>query len=180
MKNLCLDYLSELETLEVREMAQNQFRKNNNMTDVIGSLRVLTDIDCVERENTFKEFEQKWKNNSLVMDKWFSLQAISNLPKTIENVKKLTLHPSYEENNPNKIRSLIGSFCRFNQLRFHASDGSGYEFLANQVLRIDPLNPQIAARLVGVFNNWRQFKKVHKSKINDQLQRIKMFLKVIL
>ena len=106
------------------------------------------------------------------MDKWFSLQAISKLPNTLQNVKRLTLHPSYEENNPNKIRSLISSFCRSNQLRFHASDGSGYEFLANQVLRMDPLNPQIAARLVGSFNNWRQFNKSNKSKINYQLQRI--------
>tara|TARA_B100000700_G_C15042310_1_gene855962 strand:+ start:366 stop:3101 length:2736 start_codon:yes stop_codon:yes gene_type:complete len=172
LKNLCLGYLSELENLEVRQMAQTQFHKSNNMTDVVASLNALTHIECIERENTFKDFEMKWKNNSLVMDKWFSLQAISKLPNTLQNVKKLTLHPSYEKNNPNKIRSLISSFCRFNLLRFHASDGSGYEFLANQVLRIDPLNPQIAARLVGVFNNWRQFKMVNKSKMNDQLQKI--------
>ena len=67
---------------------------------------------------------------------------------------------------------MISSFSRFNQLRFHASDGSGYEFITNQVLRIDPLNPQTAARMVGVFNNWRKFKKKQKYKMNDQLKRI--------
>ena len=172
LKNLCLEYMSEIENPEVRQIALNQFRKNNNMTDVVGALKVLTHADCIERETTFSEFEMMWKKNSLVMDKWFSLQAISKLPNTLQNVKKLTLHPSYEENNPNKIRSLISSFCRFNLLRFHSSDGSGYEFLANQVLRLDPLNPQIAARLVGAFNNWRQFKSSNKSKIKDQLQKI--------
>jgi len=138
----------------------------------VGSLSALTHIDCPERETTLREFEKKWENNSLVMDKWFALQAISHLPNTLETVNKLTLHPSYEENNPNKIRSLISSFSRFNQLRFHAADGSGYKFLANQVLRIDPINPQTAARLVGVFNSWRKFDKKQKSKMNDQLQRI--------
>ncbi len=172
LKNLCLSYLSGLKNLEVRRLAKTQFDKNNNMTDIVGALSALTHIDCPEREKAFSEFEKKWENNSLVMDKWFSLQAISQLPNTLEIVKKLTLHPSYEENNPNKIRSLISSFSRFNQLRFHASDGSGYKFIANQVLRIDPLNPQTAARLVGVFNGWRKFNKEQKSKMNDQLQRI--------
>ena len=172
LKNVCLSYLSQLDTLEVRHLARSQFLKNNNMTDVVGSLSVLTHLDCPERKAVFSEFEERWGNNTLVMDKWFALQAISQLPNTLENVKKLTLHQSYEENNPNKIRSLISSFSRFNQLRFHASNGSGYEFLANQVLRIDPLNPQTAARMVGVFNNWKRFNTKHKSKMYDQLKRI--------
>jgi len=172
LKNVCLGYLSELKTLEVRLLAQSQFFKNNNMTDIIGSLSALTHLDCPERETVFSEFEERWKNKTLIMDKWFALQAISQLPNTLKNVKKLTLHQSYEENNPNKIRSLLSSFSRFNQLRFHASDGSGYEFIADQILRIDPLNPQTAARLVGVFNNWKKFNKRRKSKMNYQLERI--------
>jgi len=87
-------------------------------------------------------------------------------------VRKLTSHSAYEENNPNKIRALISTFSRFNQLRFHAGDGSGYEFIAEQVLRVDPLNPQIAARLVSVFNNWEKFTETHKTKMNYQLQKI--------
>ena len=108
----------------------------------------------------------------MVMDKWFALQAISCLPKTLDHVRKLTSHSAYEKNNPNKIRALISTFSRFNQLRFHAADGSGYDFLAEQVLRLDPLNPQTAARLVSVFNNWKSFAAANKTKMNDQLQRI--------
>ena len=172
LKNVCLSYLSESESLEIRQLAQTQFRKNENMTDVAGALGELTHQDCAERERAFSEFENRWRKNTVVMDKWFALQAISTLPNTLENVRNLTSHAAYEENNPNKIRALISTFSRFNQLRFHATDGSGYDFLAEQVLRLDPLNPQTAARLVSVFNNWRKYDALHKAKMNDQLQRI--------
>ena len=172
LKNVCLSYLSELGSLDIRKLTQTQFRKNENMTDVAGALGVLTHLDCPERETAFSEFENRWRKNTVVMDKWFALQAISCLPKTLDHVRKLTSHSAYEENNPNKIRALISTFSRFNQLRFHAGDGSGYEFIAEQVLRLDPLNPQIAARLVSVFNNWKKFTETHKTKMNYQLQKI--------
>jgi len=172
LKNVCLSYLSELGSLDIRKLTQTQFRKNENMTDVAGALGVLTHLDCPERETAFSEFENRWRKNTVVMDKWFALQAISCLPKTLDHVRKLTSHSAYEKNNPNKIRALISTFSRFNQLRFHAADGSGYEFIAEQVLRLDPLNPQIAARLVSVFNNWKKFTETHKTKMNYQLQKI--------
>ena len=172
LKNVCLSYLSELGSLDIRKLTQTQFRKNENMTDVAGALGVLTHLDCPERETAFSEFENRWRKNTVVMDKWFALQAISCLPKTLDHVRKLTSHSAYEENNPNKIRALISTFSRFNQLRFHAADGSGYDFLAEQVLRLDPLNPQTAARLVSVFNNWKSFAAANKTKMIDQLQRI--------
>ena len=172
LKNVCLSYLAESGSLEIRKLAQTQFRKNENMTDVAGALGVLTHLDCEERETAFNEFENRWRKNTVVMDKWFALQSISSLPQTLDNVRNLTSHPAFEKNNPNKIRALISTFSRFNQLRFHAADGSGYDFLAEQVLRLDPLNPQTAARLVSVFNNWRKYDATHKAKMNDQLQRI--------
>ena len=172
LKNVCLSYLSELETPEIRELAQTQFRNSSNMTDVVGALGVLTHLDCPEREAVFSEFETKWQNNTVVMDKWFSLQAVSHLPNVLKNVRNLMGHHAFDAKNPNKIRALISAFSRSNQLRFHAEDGSGYEFIAEQVLRLDPLNPQIAARLVSVFNNWKKFTETHKTKINYQLQKI--------
>jgi aminopeptidase N len=153
-------------------LAQTQFHKNENMTDVAGALGVLTHLDCTERETAFSTFENRWRKNTVVMDKWFALQAISSLPKTLDNVRNLTSHPAFEKNNPNKIRALISTFSRFNQLRFHAADGSGYGFIAEQVLRLDPLNPQTAARLVSVFNNWRKYDARHKAQMKDQLQHI--------
>jgi aminopeptidase N len=172
LKNVCLSYLAESGSLETRKLAQTQFRKNENMTDVAGALGVLTHLDCEERETAFNEFENRWRKNTVVMDKWFALQSISSLPQTLDNVRILTNHPAFEKNNPNKIRALISTFSRFNQLRFHAADGSGYGFIAEQVLRLDPLNPQTAARLVSVFNNWRKYDAKHKAQMKDQLQRI--------
>jgi len=172
LKNVCLGYLAELNSLEAIIICSEQFKKHGNMTDVVGALGVLTHIDCPERESAFSEFEKKWNHNTLVMDKWFSLQAISNLPGTLKKVRELTKHNAYDEKNPNKIRALISSFSRFNQLCFHSADGSGYEFLAEQVLKLDPLNPQTAARLVSVFNNWNKFEENNKIKMKDRLKHI--------
>ena len=109
LKNVCLSYLSELGSLDICKLTQTQFRKNENMTDVAGALGVLTHLDCPERETAFSEFENRWRKNTVVMDKWFALQAISCLPKTLDHVRKLTSHSAYEENNPNKIRALIST-----------------------------------------------------------------------
>ena len=172
LKNVCLGYLAEENTPEVIKLCSEQFNTHGNMTDVVGSLGILTHIDCPERENAFNQFEKKWNHNTVVMDKWFTLQAISNLPGTLQKVRELTGHNAYDEKNPNKIRALISSFSRFNQLRFHSADGSGYEFLTEQVLKLDPLNPQTAARLVSVFNNWKKFEENNKKKMKNRLYQI--------
>ena len=172
LKNVCLGYLAEENSPEVVKLCSEQFNKHGNMTDVVGALGVLTNIDCPEREYAFNEFEKKWNHNTVVMDKWFTLQAISNLPGTLQKVRELTGHNAYDEKNPNKIRALISSFSRFNQLCFHSADGSGYEFLTEQVLKLDPLNPQTAARLVSVFNNWKKFEENNKIKMKDRLNQI--------
>jgi Aminopeptidase N len=95
--------LSELETPEIRELAQTQFRNSSNMTDVVGALGVLTHLDCPEREAVFSEFETKWQNNTVVMDKWFSLQAVSHLPNVLKNVRNLMEHHAFDAKNPIKF-----------------------------------------------------------------------------
>ncbi len=172
LKNVCLGYLAEENSPEVIKLCFKQFNKHGSMTDVVGALKILTNIDCPERESALDEFEKKWNHNTVVMDKWFTLQAISTLPGTLQKVKRLTEHNAYDEKNPNKIRALISAFSRYNQLCFNSDDGSGYKFLTEQVLKLDPLNPQTAARLVSVFNNWKKFKKHNKIKIKEQLNRI--------
>ncbi len=172
LKNVCLSYLAEENTPKVIKMCSEQFHTHGNMTDVVGALGVLTHINCPERESAFNEFEKKWNHNTVVMDKWFTLQAISNLPETLQKVRELTKHNAFDEKNPNKIRALISAFSRFNQLCFHSADGSGYEFLEEQVLKLDPLNPQTAARLVSVFNNWKKFEENNKIKMENRLKNI--------
>jgi aminopeptidase N len=106
------------------------------------------------------------------MDKWFTLQATSQLPNTLAEVKALLKHPAFNIKNPNKVRSLIGAFCHANPVRFHASDGSGYTFLTTQVEQLNALNPQMAARLVGAFTRWRRYDAKRQALMQTQLEHI--------
>ena len=106
------------------------------------------------------------------MDKWLSLQATSSLPGTLSNVKALLDHPIFSLRNPNKVRALIGAFCTGNQLRFHGEDSAGYVFLADQVLTLDDINPQVAARLLAPLGQWRRFDEQRQLAMQGQLSRI--------
>ena len=99
----------------------------------------------------------RWQGEALVMDKWFAAQATSRLPATLDAVRGLMHHAAFDIRNPNKVRALIGSFCHANHRHFHAADGSGYAFCAAQVIALDALNPQVAARLARAFDRWRRF-----------------------
>ncbi len=172
LKNLCLSYLMELDDPEVRAMCVGQFQRGDNMTDVMAALRALANNDCHERRDALAAFHKKWQGEPLVLDKWFALQATSRLPQTLAEVKALTRHPAFTLKNPNRVRALIGSFCTGNPARFHDRSGSGYAFLADQALKIDRLNPQVAARLVGVLSLWRKYEARRQALMKRQLERI--------
>ncbi|MDX5151525.1 MAG: DUF3458 domain-containing protein, partial [Acidiferrobacterales bacterium] len=172
LKNSCLSYLSMLADNEAIERCMQQYRQADNMTDALAALAPLNNIDCPERGLVLQEFYDRWKGEALVINKWFSLQASTSLPNAFEQVQELMEHPDFDIRNPNRVRSLVGAFSRGNPLHFHAADGSGYRFLADQVLRLDPLNPQVASRMVGVFNNWRKFEKGRQGLMKQQLERI--------
>ena len=108
-----------------------------------------------------------------MVDKWLALQAGSRLPDTLATVKRLTAHPAFDLRNPNKVYALIRSFCA-NQVRFHAADGAGYGFAADQILALDPLNPQIAARIARAFDRWRKFDAGRQAQAQAQLERIRL------
>ena len=118
------------------------------------------------------EFYSKWKNDNLVVDKWLSLHATSHLPATLDQVENLTNHESFNIHNPNRIRALIGAFAQGNAVRFHDVSGRGYRFVSDYVIELDRLNPQVAARLVTVFNRWLRYDEVRQGLIQTQLQRI--------
>lgn len=172
LKNLCLGYLMQTNEVILRKLAIDQFHQADNMTDQMGALGALMNTDCTERTTIFAEFYQQWQHESLVVDKWFSLQALSTLPDTLNTVKKLLKHPAFNLKNPNRVRALIGSFCHGNYINFHAKDGSGYEFLADQVIIIDRLNAILAARLLEPLTQWRKFDKHHQDLMRAQLERI--------
>ena len=156
----------------MRSLGGAQFEAADNMTDSIAALACLNDIESPEREKAFDDFYLRWKDDHLVLDKWFALRASSSLPGTLSDVRELMDHPAFSIRNPNKVRALIGAFCAGNQLRFHAADGGGYEFLADQVMVLDELNPQVAARLLAPLGQWRRFDSERQGMIQGQLDRV--------
>lgn len=171
LRNTCLGYLTELEDDDVRQLCLRHYRTATNMTDAIAALVDLASSEWPEREEAIADFHEQWKNDVLVMDKWLAIQATSRLPHTLERVKSLMAHPVFNIRNPNKVRALIGAFAS-NSVRFHDPSGAGYAFVADQVLVLDPLNPQIASRLVSAFTMWKRYEEKRKALMKKQLERI--------
>ena len=172
LKNVALGYLLSQKDAESRALAMKQYRGADNMTDAFAAFAGLANQDCPEREEVLADFYATWREDELVMDKWFSVQATSSLPDTLENVRALTAHPAFDMKNPNKVRALISAFAHGNLLRFNAADGGGYRFVAERVLELDALNPQVAARLVAAFNRWTKFDGKRQVIMRGELERI--------
>ena len=143
------------------------------MTDSIAALGVLADFDCGERTRALDAFYERWKGEPLVVDKWLRVQAMSRLEATLPEVKRLTAHPAFSIRNPNKVYALIGGFSQGNHVRFNAADGSGYAFLADQVIALDALNPQVAARMARGFDRWKKFDAERQRHARAALERIR-------
>jgi len=172
LKNVCLSYLSTLHDQTSIQLVYKQFSNTANMTDQYAALSALSDCDCPERNTALSSFEQRWADDANVMDKWFAVQASSSLPNTLEQVKALMTHEKFDMHNPNKVRALIGTFAMRNPAAFHAEDGSGYSFVADQVLALDKLNPQVASRMVRALMQWKRLESKRSALMRNQLQRI--------
>ena len=172
LKNICLDYLVSLASDDYTALAFNQFNHADNMTDQYAALALLAASNCPERTSALAAFETQWQHESNVMDKWFGVQASSPLPNTLSHVQALMQHPKFDLSNPNKVRAAIGSFAMRNPINFHAMDGSGYRFIADQVIALDKLNPQIASRMVRALMNWKRIKPELSFLMKAELQRI--------
>ena len=149
LANTCLAYLAATGSVAARAQCLAHFRSADNMTDATAALGALADLECEERKEALARFEERWRDDPLVMDKWFSLQATSALPGTLDRVTRLLSHPVFDLGNPNRVRALVYAFCFGNPVRFHAADGQGYRFWAERMREIDPRNPEVAARLAG-------------------------------
>jgi aminopeptidase N len=142
------------------------------MTDVIAALSLLADGERPARAAVLADFEERWRHDPLVMDKWFAAQASADRPQVLDEVRALMGHPAFSLTNPNKVRALIGAFVNGNPRHFHAADGSAYAFLASQVLALDPLNPQIAARLLRALARWRRYDETRQQAMRAALQQV--------
>jgi aminopeptidase N len=156
LHNAALGILARLGPDEGGSLAQKAFAQANNMTDSLGALIALDRSGSDAFDAALETFYDRWQDNPLVLDKWFAVQAGSIRTDAITRVERLLDHSAFTYDNPNRVRSLIGVFAQGNPAAFHSADGRGYALLADQIRIIDPKNPALAARLLGVFESWRQ------------------------
>jgi len=171
LKQVALRYLISLEKKAHVQMAYEQFSTATNMTDEISALALLRFLETDETNRALEAFYEKWKENALVIDKWFSVHASDRREQVFEKMKTLEQDPVFDAKNPNKIRALYGAFCG-NLPRFHHASGRGYELLAKKILEIDKFNPMIAAKLAGAFRKYSRLDEKRKTLLGGVLDRI--------
>ncbi|MGE8353056.1 MAG: aminopeptidase N [Pseudomonas protegens] len=174
LQNIALSYLMLTRKPEVLAVAIEQFDSADNMTERLTALAVLVNSPFeAEKAQALAVFAENFKDNALVMDQWFSVQAGSPLPGGLERVKALMQHPAFNIKNPNKVRALVGAFAGQNLINFHAADGSGYRFLADLVIQLNGFNPQIASRQLAPLTRWRKYDSARQALMKGELERIR-------
>jgi aminopeptidase N len=171
LRTVALGYLFAARAEDAPEIAIRQFSQADNMTDRQGALGVLSNSDAAERIEPLADFYKRYRDNALVLDKWFTVQALSTRDDTLAEAKALAEHPDFTIANPNRLRSLVGALAA-NQRAFHDPSGEGYRFLADMILAVDKLNPQAAARQVPPLGRWRRFDEARAALMRAELQRI--------
>jgi aminopeptidase N len=172
LRNAVLDLLSAHPSSDTLELAVGHFEAAANMTDAMGGLMALVNIGGEACDKALTDFHAKWKDEPLVLDKWFAVQARDPSDGALGRVLGLTAHPDFDSKNPNRLRALISTFASMNPARFHAEDGSGYRFLADQIMIIDSFNPMTAARMVEPLGGWRRYRSDLGALMRAELERI--------
>jgi aminopeptidase N len=173
LRNAALDLMAATASPAAIARAARQYDVADNMTDRMAALMTLSQHDGSERDRALDHFYARYAADALVIDKWFSLQAMIPAPSTLDKVRALTVHPAFSFSNPNRVRALIGAFAQANPTQFNRADGAGYGFVADHVLALDPKNPQIAARLATAFRSWRILEAGRRALAQATLDRIK-------
>jgi aminopeptidase N len=172
LKNRCLALRAATGSADAFAVAESQFRTADNMSDALPALTVLVHEGAPNADTLLADFHARWRHDPLVIDKWLALQASAPLPGTLERVAALTGHPSFDWKNPNKFRSLIGVLAGANPVVFHRSDGAGYRFLTDWLIRLDVVNPQTTARVVGAFETYRRYDTARQGLMRAELERM--------
>ncbi|NOY13462.1 MAG: hypothetical protein GXP51_07215 [Deltaproteobacteria bacterium] len=154
------------------DLCLRQYRQADNMTDRLAAFAAIIDSPAREREPVITDFFQQWQKHPLVIDKWFTLQALSHRSEAFADIERLLQHPAFSLKNPNRVRSLLGAFSQ-NLAVFHRIDGAGYRLLAEQILLLDQRNPQVAARLAGPFTRWRRVEPQRRKQMKAELERMR-------
>jgi len=172
LKRAALGYLASLETADTTALVKRQFDTADNMTDRMDALSILNLLEAPERAQALDAFYNRFKEDHLVVNKWLTVQASTPLPGTLATVKRLMQHSAFDIKNPNKVRAVVNTFAGMNPVNFHAADGSGYIFLADQILAINAFNPLTAARLVPPLGRWKRFDPARQALMKAQLERL--------
>ena len=170
LRNVCLSYLAY--TNIGNNLVNKHYTYSNNMTDTLAALTSATQAKLACRDGLLADFEQKWHHDGLVMDKWFALQATRPEDNVLQNVIQLMEHPSFNFNNPNRLRALVGTFASQNLKAFHAIDGSGYRFLTDILIKLNKSNPQVASRLIEPLIRFARYDAQRQTLMKRALERI--------
>ncbi|MFT5789443.1 MAG: aminopeptidase N [Shewanella sp.] len=171
LKNVCLSLLLKVDNAH-RELAKQQFDSSDNMTDTLGALTALNSESSTERSQLMSRFETRWIETPLAMDKWFSLHATYTSNDCIDQLEQLLQHDGFSMSNPNRVRSLIGIFAAVNTLEFHRKDAKGYEFLTKAIIKLNKVNPQVAARIITPLIQFKKFDLERQTLMRKSLQDI--------
>lgn len=174
LRNVALKYVAAADPRAANELAVAQMRNARCMTDSMGALKVAVNAQLASADDLLETFYSQWQQEPLVVNKWLSVQAARPGFDALDTVRRLTKHEAFDITNPNKVRALFNMFAAWNPVGFHGGGKPAYSFIADQVLRLNELNPQVAARLVGAFNHWRKFDGEARLEMQQQLQRIQM------
>ena len=172
LRNACLGMLASNPTAAVVERARGHYQAAGNMTDAMGGLGALMLIGGEAFDEALAHFYDRWRDEALVVDKWFAIQAQNPAPDALARVMGLTTHPAFDPKNPNRMRALVGAFASGNPSRFHDGTGAGYRFLTDQIIATDAINPSVAARLVEPLGQWRRYRPDLSDKMRGELDRI--------
>ena len=172
LKNRCLALLAARQDPRAAALAVEQFQTATNMTDELAALITLERLGGQRVNMAMSAFFEKWSHNPLVIDKWFSVQAMRHYPDGIEGLERLIQHSAFDTNNPNRVRAVLGSFAMNNPMLFHKANGSGYRFFSTQVLDMDKRNPSVAARLAGIYEIWPKLNTQRQDHIQAELRAI--------
>lgn len=172
LKNLALAYLALAADPEGQDLVRRQFETADNMTDSLSALRLLTEAGLPDGEAALASFYDRWQHEALVVNKWFSLQAMIEDDEALARVERLLAHPAFSWSNPNRVRAVLGVFAMSNLVGFHRRDGGGYRLLADKVLELDGRNAQVAARMLGALGRWRRYDAGRQELMRAELERV--------
>lgn len=171
LKQLCLYYLAKTNHSEVNSLIRES-ANSSNMTNALAALSAVVKANHPLCDTLLNEFDAKWRHDVLVMDKWFALQAMKDSATSINDIKALYDHPSFDFGNPNRVRALVGSFSHFNITQFHRADGKGYQLLGDLLVKLNDINPQNASRMLTPFMSWKRYDENRSAAMKAQLQRL--------